>query len=94
MARAPTWNMAKHTYMNPQNPVFLHSWNSMPPVAIQQVSLKACRRLDSTFHTMMFVDWINELSNPLDSGHLNSAMGVPLLSLHGQEILFEVNFGN
>ena len=51
---------------------FIYGFHSMPQVGIQQVSLKACRRWDSTCHRMMIVSQIDELLDPLDSGHRDS----------------------
>ena len=43
---------------------------------------------------MMVIANIDEPSTPLDLGHLDSARGGPQLWVHGQGIIFLVNFGN
>ena len=48
VASIPTWNMPKHACMTYQKLILIHGFHSMPRVGIQQVSLKAWRRLDST----------------------------------------------
>ena len=77
--RIPTWNMPKNTCMTHQNPILMHSFHSIPRVGIQQVSLKACRRWDSSCHRMMVMARIDEPSTLLDSGHRDSARGGHLL---------------
>ena len=94
VARFPTWNMPKNTFMTPQNPILMQNYLSMPRVGIQQVSLKACRRWDSTCHRLMTIARINEPSALLDSGHWDSATRGILMWVHGQGIIFLVNFGN
>ena len=94
VASVPTWTLPKHACMTHRNLVLMHSFHSMPRLGIQQVSLKACRRWDSTCDRMMFVARIDELSNLLDLRHRDSVMGGPLLWVHGQGIIFLVNFGN
>ena len=74
VARVTTCNIPKHAYMTHLKPFLMHGFHSMPWVGIQQVSLKACRRWDSTCHRIMTVARIDELSAPLDSGHKDSAM--------------------
>ena len=88
VASIPTWNLPKHSWMTHQNPVLMHDWNSMPRVGIQHVCMKAFRRWDSKCHRMMIVARIDEPSTLLGLGHRDSARGFPLLSLHGQGILF------
>ena len=73
VASVPTWNLPKHACMTHQKPILVHVFHYMPLVGIQWVSLKACRRWDSTFHRLMTIAPINELSAPLDSVHCNSA---------------------
>ena len=53
----------------------MHGFKSMPWLWIQQVSLKACTRWDSTCDRMMVVSWIDEPSTSLDSRHRDSARG-------------------
>ena len=79
MARVPTWDLPKHGRMTHRNPILMHSFHSMPRLGIQQVSLKAYRRWDSTCDRMMVIDRINELSTPLDLGRQDSATGAPLI---------------
>ena len=74
---------ARNTCMTHQNPFLMHSFHSMPRVAIQQVSLKARRRRDSTRDRMMVVSRIDEPLALLDSRHRDSAMGGPLIWFHG-----------
>ena len=66
----------------------MHGFHSMPRLVIQQVSLKAYRRWDSTCHSMMTVARIDKTSAPLDLEHWDIARGGPLIWLHGQEIIF------
>ena len=66
----------------------MHGFHSMPQVRVQQVSLKACRRWDSTCDKMMVISHINELSNLLDLGNIYSYRGGPLLWFHGKGIIF------
>ena len=70
VASVSTWNLPKHAYATHRKPFLMHGFHSMPRVGIQQVSLKACRRWDSTCHRMMIISWIDELLGPLDSGHM------------------------
>ena len=69
----PTWNLPNHACMTHQNSVLMHSFHSMHQVGIQQVSLKAYRRWDSTCHRIMNVAQIDKPLAPLDSGHWDSA---------------------
>ena len=94
VASVPTWNLPKHACMTHQNPVLMQSFHSMHRVGVQEVSMKAYRRWASTCHKMMIVAWINKPSIPLDLGHHDSAKSGPLLWVHGQGIIFLVNFGN
>ena len=73
MASVPTWKIPKNVFMTHQKPVLMHGFHSMPRVAIQQVSLKACRRWDSMCHRIMTVARIDEPSAPLDSKYQDSA---------------------
>ena len=86
--------MPKNTYMTHRKPVLMHGFHSMPQVGIQQVSLKAYRRWASTCHRMMTIAQINELLDLFDLGHCDSAMAIPRIYVHGQRIMFLVNFGN
>ena len=86
--------MPKHTWMTYWNLVMMHRFHSMPQVGIQQVSLKAYKRLDSTCHKMMVIARIDELLTLLYLEHWDSTRGGPLLWVHGQGIIFLVNFGN
>ena len=79
MDSIPTCIMPNHSCMTHRNPVLMHSFHSMPQVGIQQVSLKVCRRWDSTCDKMMVAAWIDKLLTPLDSGHQDSSRGGPLL---------------
>ena len=72
----------------------MHIFHSMPRLGIQQVSLKAYRRWDSTCHIMMIIARIDEPLALLDLGHWDSATIGPLIWFHGQVIIFLVNFGN
>ena len=65
--------MPKHACTTHRNPFLMHGFQSMPRLGIQRVSLKACRRWDSTLHRLMNVAQIDELSAPLDSVHRDSA---------------------
>ena len=94
MDSVPTWNLTKHAYMTHQNLVLMHDFHSMLELGIQQVSLKACRWWDSTCDRMMVIAQIDETSDLLDLGLRDSATGGPLISVHGQGIMFLVNFGN
>ena len=80
--------------MTHRKPILMHDLHSMARVVIQQVSLKACRRWDSTCHRIMIVARIDKPSTSLDSGHRDSARDGPLVWVHGQGIIFLVNFGN
>ena len=73
MARVPTWNLPKHAFLTHRNPILMHSFHSMPRVAIQQVSLKACRRWDSMCHRIIIIAQIDEPLYPLDLEHRDSA---------------------
>ena len=88
VARVTTWNVPKHACTTHQNPFFMHSWNSMPLVGIQHVSLKAYRRWDSMCHILMTMTQIDEPLNPLDSRHRDSTRGGCIISVNGQGILF------
>ena len=66
VAIVPTWNLPKHACMTHRNPFLMHGFHSMPRLGIQQVSLKAYRRWDSTYHRMMTVDQVKEPSTLLD----------------------------
>ena len=94
VASIPTWNMPKNSCMTHHNPFLMHHFHSMPRVGIQHVSLKDCRRWDSTCNKMMAVARIDKELTPLDLGHQDSARGGPLLWVHGQGIIISVNFGN
>ena len=83
VASIPTWNLPKHICMTHQNTFLMHGFHSMPRLGIQQVSLKACRRWDSTCHRMMTVAQIDEPSAPLDSRNRDSARGGPILRVNG-----------
>ena len=73
--------------MNHRNHILMHGFHYLPQVGIQQVFVKSCRKWDSKFHRMMTMDQINEPSNPLDLGDINSVRGGPILWDHGQGIL-------
>ena len=88
VASVPTWNMPKISCTTYQKPILMDIFHSMPRVGIQQVSLKACRRWDSTFHRMMTVTQIDGILDLLDSRHQDSARGGPLLWVHGQWVIF------
>ena len=94
VASVPTWNLPKHACMTQRKPILMHDFHSMPRIGIQEVSLKACRRWDSTCDRMMVVAQIDEPSDSLDLRHRDSAMGGPLIWFHGQETIFLVNFRN
>ena len=94
VASVPTWNFPKHTCTTHWKPFLMHGFHSMPQLGIQQVSLKACRRWDSSCHRMMTVARINKLLALLDSRHRDTTMAGPLIWFHGQGIIFLVNFGN
>ena len=69
----------KHACTTHRNPILMHGFHSMPWLGIQQVSLKSCRRWDSTFHRLMTIAQIDEPSALFDSVHWDSAR-VPLYS--------------
>ena len=94
VARIPTWNMSKQNCMTYRNPVLMHGFHCMPRLGIQHVSLKACRRWHSTRHKIMTIARIDEPSAPLDSRHRDSATRGLVIWVHGQGIMFLVNFGN
>ena len=73
VAGVPTWNLPKNACMTIWKPVLMHGFHSMPLIGIQQVSLKASRRWDSTCDKMMVVAQIDEPPTLLDSRHRDSA---------------------
>ena len=73
VASVPTWNLPKHAWTTHRNPFLMHSFLCMPRLWIQQVSLKAYRRWDSTCDRMMVISRIDEPSALLDSRHQDSA---------------------
>ena len=73
VASIPTWNLPKKTCMTHRNPIFIHGFHSIPQARIEKVSLKAYRRWDSTYHRMMTVAQIDELSALLDSVHRDNS---------------------
>ena len=83
VARITTWNLPKHALKNHQNPFLMHGFHSMARVGIQQVSLKSCRRWDSTCDRIMVIPQMDKPSDPLDSRHRDSAIGGPLIWFHG-----------
>ena len=66
VASVPTWKLPKHTFMTHKNLVLMHGFHSMAQVGIQQLSLKAYRRWDSTCHRIMVMDRIDEPFNMWD----------------------------
>ena len=70
----------------------MHGSHSMPQVGIQQVSLKACRRWDSTCHRIMTVAWIDEPLDPLDSWYMRLSNQVPWTMDHVFGQFWELGF--
>ena len=73
VSRIPTCNLPKHACMNHHKSFLMHGFHSMPRLGIQQVSLKSCRRWDSTCDGVMVFSLIDELFNSVDLGHWDSA---------------------
>ena len=94
VASVPTWKLPKKICVTHRKPFLMHGFHSMSCVGIQQVSLKARRRLDSRCHKVMDIARIDKPSTPLDSECRYSPVSGPLLWVHGQGIIFSFNFEN